>query len=203
MGKHKKIYLIRHAQSEFNEKGIFQGRLDSDLTPLGFVQARMVARFLEGEGVQAVISSPQRRAYKTALTIADVLGLELEVDERVREMSFGVLEGRNFWELFNEEREMMLSWLKNPIRNPLPTQEPMESFEKRILGFIEDLKKRGEERIAVVGHGGTLHGIVCLSLGLGLENLWSVHMDNTGVSLLEYNGDSFTLAYLNRLCHLL
>ncbi len=198
----KRFYLIRHAQSEFNEKGIFQGRLDSDLTPLGFVQARMVAKFLEEEGIEAVISSPQRRAYKTALTIGDVLGLEVEIDERIREMSFGVLEGRNFWELFEEERDMMLSWLKDPVRNPLPTQEPMENFEKRLLSFLEDLVKREEDRVAVVGHGGTLHGIVCLSLGLGLDNLWSIHMDNTGVTLLEYDG-TFRLAYLNRLCHLL
>ncbi len=197
----KRIYLVRHAQSEFNEKGIFQGRLDSDLTPLGFVQARMVANFLAGENIEAIISSPQRRAYKTALTIGDVLGIEVEIDERIREMSFGVLEGKNFWELFNNERDMMLSWLKNPVKNPLPTQEPMESFEKRLLSFMEDIKKRKEDRIAVVGHGGTLHGIVCLALGLGLERLWQVHMDNTGVSLLEFDG-SFRLAYLNKLCHL-
>ncbi len=197
----KRIYLVRHAQSEFNEKGIFQGRLDSDLTPLGFVQAKMVANFLAGENIEAIISSPQRRAYKTALTIGDVLGIEVEIDERIREMSFGVLEGKNFWELFNNERDMMLSWLKNPVKNPLPTQEPMESFEKRLLSFMEDIKKRKEDRIAVVGHGGTLHGIVCLALGLGLERLWQVHMDNTGVSLLEFDG-SFRLAYLNKLCHL-
>ncbi len=197
----KRIYLIRHAQSEFNEKGIFQGRLDSDLTPLGFVQARMVAKFLEKECVQAIITSPQRRAYKTALTIGDILGIEPEVDERIREMSFGILEGKNFWKLFNEERDMMLSWLKNPAKYPLPTQEPIESFEKRILRFLEDLVKRQEERIAVVGHGGTLHGIVCLTLGFGLEKLWRVHMDNTGVTLLEYDGN-FRLVYLNRLCHL-
>ncbi len=197
----KRIYLIRHAQSEFNEKGIFQGRLDSDLTPLGFVQARMVAKFLEGEGIEALISSPQRRAYKTALMVGDLLGLEVEVDERIREMSFGVLEGRNFWELFNERKDMMMGWLKNPVRNPLPTQEPMEAFEKRLFSFIEYIKAREEKKIAIVGHGGTLHGIVCLALGLGLENLWCVHMDNTGVTLLEYEG-RFRLSYLNRLCHL-
>ena len=199
----KLIYLVRHAQSEFNEKGIFQGSLDSDLTPLGFVQARMVAKFLEDKGIELVISSPQRRAYKTALTISDVLNVRLEVDERIREMSFGILEGKNFWELFEKEREMMLSWLRNPVESPLPTQESMESFEKRVLSFLEDLKSRKESRIAVVGHGGTLHAVICLALGLGLERLWRIHMDNTGVSLLEMEGDGFRLVYLNRLCHLL
>ncbi len=198
----KRIYLVRHAQSEFNERGIFQGRLDSDLTPLGFVQARMVAKFLEKEGIESIITSPQRRAYKTALTIGDVLGIEPEVEERIREMSFGILEGRSFWELLREERDMMISWLRDPVRNPLPDQEPVELFEKRVLSFLEDLLGRKEKRIAVVGHGGTLHALICLALGLGLDKLWQVHMDNTGVSLLEYDGN-FRLVYLNRTDHLL
>jgi len=197
----KRIYLIRHAQSELNEKGVFQGRLDSDLTPLGFVQARMVASFLQREKVDAVITSPQRRAYKTALTIGDVLAVEVEVDERLREMSFGVLEGKRFWDLFREDSALMRSWLADPLRNPLPTQESMWSFEKRVLSFLEALLDRPEERIAVVGHGGTLHAILCLSLGLDLSRLWWFHIDNTGVSLLEYDG-TFRLVYTNRLCHL-
>ncbi len=198
----KRIYLVRHAQSELNEKGVFQGRLDSDLTPLGFVQARLVARFLQEEGVTAVITSPQRRAYKTALTVGDILGIEVEVDERLREMSFGILEGKRFWDLFREDGRMMREWLRDPVGNPLPTQEPMESFEKRVLSFLEHVEGRAEERIAVVGHGGTLHAIVCLALGLSLSHLWWFHMDNTGVTLLEHDGGAFRLAYLNRLCHL-
>ncbi len=197
----RRLFLIRHAQSEFNEKGIFQGRLDSDLTPLGFVQARLLAKALEGENIEAIISSPQRRAYKTALTLGDILHLEVEVDERIREMSFGILEGRNFWELFNEKEDMMRKWLRNPVENPLPTQEPMSEFESRLRSFLKELLDRQEDTVAVVGHGGTLHGIVCIALGLGLENLWSVHMDNTGITLLEYDGN-FKLSYLNQICHL-
>ncbi len=197
----KKLFLVRHAQSEYNEKGIFQGGLDSDLTPLGFVQARLVAKELEKENIQLIISSPQRRAYKTALVIGDVLGLNVEVDERLREMSFGVLEGRDFWELYDKERKMMRSWLVNPKDNPLPSQEPVESFRRRIEELLEDVLSREEEVIALVGHGGTLHGLVCLALGLDMDKLWHVHMDNTGVTLLEYDG-SFRISYMNRLCHL-
>ncbi len=197
----KRIYLIRHAQSEFNEKGIFQGKLDSDLTPLGFVQARLVAGFLKKEGISLLISSPQKRAYKTALIIADVLDIELLLDERLREMSFGTLEGKNFWELMRTEGKVMKKWLKDPFQYPLPGQESYEVFEKRILSFLEDLLKQSQERIAVVGHGGTLHSLICTALGLKLNSLWWFHMDNTGISLLEYDGN-FKLVYLNRLCHL-
>ena len=198
----KRIYLIRHAQSEYNEKGIFQGRLDSDLTPLGFVQSRLLVRRFKEEKPEIIFTSPQRRAYKTALTLSDILQIPLIVEERIREMSFGVLEGNHFWTMFEENKDMILNWLKDPVKNPLPTQEDMKTFEERIKGFLEELKNRKEKVIAVVGHGGTLHGLVCLALGLGLEKMWHIHMDNTGITILEYDGEKFHLKELNNTCHL-
>ncbi|MCS6999031.1 MAG: histidine phosphatase family protein [Aquificaceae bacterium] len=197
----KNLYLLRHAQSEFNEKGIFQGRLDSDLTPLGFVQARLSAQELTDKGIEVIYSSPQRRAYKTALTIADVLGLRVVVDERIREMSFGEYEGRSFWELLEREGELFRRWLSNPLRNPLPTQEDMESFRDRVESFLRDVMGSQHRNVLVVAHGGTLHAMVCLSLGLGLENLWNIHLDNTGFALLKYSSGRFELKHLNKLCH--
>ncbi len=197
----KNLYLLRHAQSEYNEKGIFQGRLDSDLTPLGFVQARLVAQEFLYKKIEIVYSSPQRRAYKTALTVADVLGLEVIVDERIREMSFGEYEGRHFWTLMEEEGELLRAWLSNPLKNPLPTQEDMEGFKNRVEGFLEDILQGEYKNILIVAHGGTLHAITCLALGLGLENLWNIHMDNTGITHLKYNAGKFELKHLNRLCH--
>ena len=198
----KLIFLVRHAQSEFNEKGIFQGRLDSDLTPLGFVQARLCAEFLKDKAIELIISSPQRRAYKTAQTIADILQVPMQIDERIREMSFGTFEGKSFLSLMEEYKETFLNWLKDPLNNPLPTQENMADFEKRVRSFTEDLVNLPQKRVCVVAHGGTLHAIVCLTTGIGLNNLWNIHMDNTGISLLELKGKKFYLRSLNLLCHL-
>ncbi|MFZ8863033.1 MAG: histidine phosphatase family protein, partial [Thermocrinis sp.] len=58
------------------------------------------------------------------------------------------------------------------------------------------------QKVCVVAHGGTLHAIVCLATGLTLNNLWNIHMDNAGISLLEFDGKSFHLRLLNSLCHL-
>ncbi|SNZ13100.1 histidine phosphatase family protein [Hydrogenobacter hydrogenophilus] len=197
----KRLFLVRHAQSEYNEKGIFQGRLDSDLTPLGFVQARLTAKELLDKNIQVIYTSPQRRAYKTALTIGDILHLEPIVDERLREMSFGEYEGKPFWSLVEENRELFLNWLANPLKNPLPTQESMEELEKRVKSFLEEIKESPYENILIVAHGGTLHALICLSVGLGLENLWNIHMDNTGITELRIDKNKAQIGYLNRLCH--
>ncbi len=197
----KNLYLLRHAQSEYNEKGIFQGRLDSDLTPLGFVQARLVAQELADKNIEIIYSSPQRRAYKTALVVGDLLGLDVLVDERIREMSFGDYEGKHFWTLMEEEGELLRAWLSNPLKNPLPTQEDMESFKNRVESFLKYISEEKYREILIVAHGGTLHAITCLALGLGLENLWNIHMDNTGITHLRYSHGKFELMHLNRLCH--
>ncbi len=198
----KKIYLVRHAQSEYNEKGIFQGSLDSDLTPLGYVQARLVAMYLKNCGIERIISSPQRRALKTAYSIGDILDIEVETDIRIREISFGDLEGKKFIDLMQERGRELKSWLKNPVENPLPTQEPMEIFRKRVLEFLESIKSSKEKNILIVAHGGTLHALICIAIDIGLENMWNIHKDNTGVSCLKYDGKRFQLTFLNRLCHL-
>lgn len=197
----KDIYLLRHAQSEYNEKGIFQGRLDSDLTPLGFVQARLAAQEFLHKNIEVIYSSPQKRAYKTALTVADVLGLEVVVDERIRELSFGEYEGKHFWTLLEEEGELFRAWLSNPLKNPLPTQEDFAGFRHRVESFLWDALEKEHKNLLIVAHGGTLHALVCLALGLGLENLWNIHMDNTGITHLRYNSGRFELKHLNRLCH--
>ena len=93
----------------------------------------------ESQALKICPSSPQRRAYKTALTIADLLGLEVIVDERIREMSFGNFEGKKFWDLVEEEGHIFRAWLSYPVRNPLPTQENMEDFSKRVKSFLEDV----------------------------------------------------------------
>jgi len=194
----KNIYLLRHAQSEYNEKGIFQGRLDSDLTPLGFVQARLSAQEFLGKEIEVIYSSPQRRAYKTALTIADLLGLEVIVDERIREMSFGNYEGKKFWDLVEEEGHIFRAWLSNPVRNPLPTQENMEDFSKRVKSFLEDVINGPYKNLLVVAHGGTLHAMATAFFA------WScptIYLSSSSTILFGVNSSSrserdFVIVYL-------
>ncbi|MGB9873967.1 MAG: histidine phosphatase family protein, partial [Hydrogenobacter sp.] len=118
-----------------------------------------------------------------------------------REMSFGEYEGRHFWSMLEENRELFLNWLANPLKNPLPTQESMEELEKRVKSFLEEIKESPYENILIVAHGGTLHALICLSVGLGLENLWNIHMDNTGITELRIDKNKAQIGYLNRLCH--
>ena len=93
----KKLYLLRHGQTEFNVKKLVQGRCDSPLTDLGRKQAGMAAAWLKGHGVvpDKVVSSPPRRAMDTAQLVAtELLGPDAAVEscEGIIERCYGSFE---------------------------------------------------------------------------------------------------------------
>ena len=93
----KKLYLLRHGQTEFNVKKLVQGRCDSPLTDLGRKQAGMAAAWLKAHGVvpDKVVSSPLGRAMDTASFVAtELLGQNAAVEpcEGIIERCYGTFE---------------------------------------------------------------------------------------------------------------
>lgn len=93
----KKLYLLRHGQTEFNVKKLVQGRCDSPLTDLGRKQAGMAAAWLKAHGVvpDKVVSSPLGRAMNTASLVAyELLGPDAAVEpcEGIIERGYGTFE---------------------------------------------------------------------------------------------------------------
>ena len=176
------IYLLRHAQSEGNKKGLFQGSLDFPLSAEGKAQAQRAGEFLKRFEFDMVVSSPQRRALQTARIVADILGLQLKVDERLREISYGVLEGKKQQEV--ENWEAYQRWLENPVKNPLPGVEPMDNLQPRVESFLKDIHYWGE-RVLTVTHGGIVRAVICTVGNLGMENLWRFSVANVSLSMVE------------------
>lgn len=93
----KRLYLLRHGQTEFNVKKLVQGRCDSPLTDLGRKQAGMAAAWLKAHGVvpDKVVSSPLGRAMDTAgLVATELLGQNVAVEpcEGIIERCYGTFE---------------------------------------------------------------------------------------------------------------
>lgn len=93
----KKLYLLRHGQTEFNVKKLVQGRCDSPLTDLGRQQAQAAAAWLKAHGVvpDKVASSPLGRAMATASLVAcELLGPDAAVEpcEGIIERCYGTFE---------------------------------------------------------------------------------------------------------------
>ncbi|MCF2146466.1 histidine phosphatase family protein [Desmonostoc muscorum LEGE 12446] len=98
-----KVYFIRHGESTSNERNIFAGVLDVDLTAFGRLQARQAGSDLKKKGVKfdAVYVSHMRRARQTCeIALAESQALKspdtpIHIDHRISEKSFGIFAGCN------------------------------------------------------------------------------------------------------------
>ncbi len=80
------LIIIRHARPVRDERGEGEGTADPELAPIGHQQAQAVADFLQHEGIDHVAASPMKRAHQTAMPLASLLGLEIELLEQLKEV---------------------------------------------------------------------------------------------------------------------
>ncbi len=177
-----RLFLLRHAQSEGNRRGIFQGKLDLPLSEEGIKQAQKAGEFLKRFSFDGIITSPQLRAKQTAEIVADILNLPLEVDERLREISYGVLEGKRHSEV--ENWEPYQRWLEDPVKNPLEGVDDFGDLQRRLESFLRD-RYREERSILAVTHGGIVRAFICLVGGLGFSRMWRFSVGNVSLSMVE------------------
>ncbi|WP_341934590.1 histidine phosphatase family protein [Microbacterium sp. LWO14-1.2] len=95
----ERLLLVRHGQTEWNVEHRLQGQLDSPLTAEGVRQAASVAERVVGRGVTIVCSSPLGRALRTALVIAERLGVDVVEVPELAEVHHGRMAGMTWDEI--------------------------------------------------------------------------------------------------------
>ena len=85
--------IVRHAESNWNKKGIFQGQKNPKLSSNGLIQASKIHFGLKGIPVDYIYSSDLERAKKTAEILNNSLRLPIEITDNIREIGFGQWEG--------------------------------------------------------------------------------------------------------------
>lgn len=150
------IYLCRHGQTFHNREGRLQGRMESDLTPLGQAQARAMAALLDDlvapreRGPWRLVASPLRRARHTAEAIGERLGLAAEFDERLVEIDVGEWSGRLREEVRGENPHLHGddAWGFHA-----PGGETYDAMTARLDAWLAQQAAEPERRLIVVSHG--------------------------------------------------
>ena len=197
------LYVIRHAESQWNPIGRYQGLLNPDLSERGEKQAKILAEELKNKGIELVYTSPLLRTKRTAEIIAKTLNVPLVEDERVIEIDHGIWSGKLVEEVKKEFPEMFELWIKEPWKVDFPEGENLLAVYKRVKGFIEDIKKKHEgQTVAVISHTVPIRALYCAALDLPIEKFWSFGCDNASYSIIKFEEDRTTLHKLNITCHL-
>ena len=152
-----KLLLIRHAETAWNAEHRIQGKLDIPLSPLGILQSARLADCLAKEPIEAVYSSGQSRAWLTAAPVAARLELQVIVEPRLRERSFGVFEGLTLDEIAARYPAEFIKWRE---RDPQWRPEGGESGQQlidRVMSAVSEIGSRHKNQtVALVSHGGVL-----------------------------------------------
>jgi 2,3-bisphosphoglycerate-dependent phosphoglycerate mutase len=148
------LLLVRHGETDWNAVGRLQGHTDRPLTEFGRRQARQLAAELEDEGLEAIYSSDLVRARETAEIVSTRLGLTVVLDPDLREKDWGTWEG-----LSAVERDRVEF-----------VGESTAAHRDRILRALRRIsdRHRGNVRILVVTHGGSMRRAQTAALGLAL-----------------------------------
>jgi broad specificity phosphatase PhoE len=174
-----RLLLVRHGEPAEEAHGRCYGTLDVGLSERGREQARRLA----GLPVDAVYSSPRRRALETAAC----LGVEPTVDERLRELDFGTLEGRTYDEIEASEPELFRRWMETPTEVRFPGGECYADLQARALAAAGTIRERHDgETVAIVSHGGVIRAILADALAMPPAAIFRLAQDYGAVSELEW-----------------
>lgn len=165
-----RLLVWRHGRTEWNAAGRFQGQLDPPLDAEGRAQAARtaphLAALLEGQEV-LLVSSDLQRAVDTAGALAPLLGVQLRVDERLREHGLGSWEGLTRHEVADRHPGQYADWMAG---RPVPERggEAQADVAARVLAAVADLPPAATA--VLVTHGGTAGRLIEALLRLGAEH---------------------------------
>jgi broad specificity phosphatase PhoE len=152
------LILLRHGETEWAREGRHTGRTDLPLTPGGERDARALAPLLAGRPIALVLTSPARRARRTA-ELAGLTGAV--VDERLWEWDYGAYEGRSTPEI-REERPGWYLWTDG-----VPGGETIDQVGARVDGVLERVRPAlAEGDVVLAAHGHVLRVLTAAYLGL-------------------------------------
>lgn len=179
------IIFVRHGETLWNRQLRYQGQKDSPLSPAGMDQATKVGEFLRKRAIDAVYSSDLKRALFTAERIGELHNLAPTVDPRLREMSFGVWEGKTRSEVAKEYPELWEARLQNVLTTRIPEGELPAEVVERFLSFLHEQTQTGQPKdraIVVVSHGGALRLVIASLIHIPLEKSYCLRQSNAGIS---------------------
>ncbi|WP_030807511.1 bifunctional RNase H/acid phosphatase [Streptomyces sp. NRRL S-337] len=199
--------LLRHGETALTPEKRFSGSggTDPELSAAGHHQAQATAAALAARGtIQAVVSSPLRRCRETAQAVADRLGLDVRVEDGLRETDFGAWEGLTFAEVRERYPEDLDAWLHSSKAAPTGGGESFASVARRIAVTRDKLLARYAGRtVLLVTHVTPIKTLVRLALGAPPESLFRMELSAASLSAVAYYSDgNASLRLLNDTSHL-
>ena len=185
-----KVYLIRHGETTANSEKRFAGVMDVSLTPKGELQAEQAGEKLKTVEFDAFYCSDLKRAMDSATIIGKYQTLKPTVLSELREMNFGIWEGKRMAEIKDQDSVLLDKWFKDFDNFVVPSGESVKEMFERVTKaykkIIEPYNPDDDVKIAIVAHGGVIQALLSYLCYGDNTGYWRFRVDNCGINTIEY-----------------
>ncbi len=196
------IILARHGETEWNVSEVFRGRIDIELNQTGMKQAELLAEYLTDLKLDAIYSSPLKRALTTAEIIASYHKLDVEITPGLIDFDYGEWQGLPHQEVKDKYKELYAQWIKNPHQVKIPAGESLNDVRKRAIGVIDNVIAKYKGTVVLVSHRVVNKVLICALLGLDNSHFWNIRQDTCGITTFIYENERFILTKHNNTSYL-
>jgi len=199
----KKIYIIRHGETDYNKKGMVQGSgIDAPLNDTGRAQAQAFYEKFKDVDFDKIYTS---KLVRTGETVSGFItdGKPVEVVDGLEEISWGNQEGVAFTpETSTIYQETTKRWTEGELDLKIEGGEsPVEVMERQKKAMDYILNQDGET-ILICTHGRAMRILLTWLLKYPLTQMDNFEHTNTGLYILNYTGELFSLETFNDTSHL-
>jgi broad specificity phosphatase PhoE len=197
-----KLILARHGETAWNVEKIFRGRMDVNLDELGIKQAELLGKYLSNWKLEAIYSSPVKRALDTANIVARYQKIGVHVAEGLIDFDYGKWQSLPEQEVKRLYPALLSEWHNNPHKVKIPGGESLEDVRRRAIEVVNEVISKYQGSIVLVSHRVVIKVLICSLLGLDNSHFWNISQDVGGITIFNYVDGRFVLTRHNDTSHL-
>lgn len=182
------LYFLRHGETVASKTGGFCGTSDVELTPAGKIMAENFAEAYKSVPWTAIFVSPMCRTIATAKPLCELIGMEMQLRDSLKEIDFGKWENKTPAEVNLEFHDEYVRWQSEPGWNAPPGGERAIDIARRSSEVIEEIEKTYPDgNVLVVSHKATIRIMLCSLLGIDVGRYRDrINLPVAAVSVLEF-----------------
>ncbi len=179
-------------------EGKIQGWSDPELSPLGYSQSLALLEHLKNRPIKAIYTSTLQRSILTAQPIARHLGFPVVRQTELKEIGFGILEGRNLYQFDEVTKNEWDRFKDDRFNYHIPGAENYSDVANRVRPFVERILEdhRGQE-VLIVGHRVVNRLLIGILLEVPLEETLTIEQTNDCLYLIQKNGETKVFHYVD------
>ncbi|HBL61701.1 MAG TPA: histidine phosphatase family protein [Cyanobacteria bacterium UBA8803] len=209
-----RVIIVRHGRSTYNEQGRYQGSCDdSVLTEKGHNSAYQTGLALKGININAIYTSPLKRAQQTTYEILSALSTatdnlpSLHIADQLKEINLPAWQGLFFTDVQEQFPEAYRCWRERPHQFQMNVSQPVEHsagnlavaspspqqcfplldlYEQARQFWQQILPRHPGQTVVIVSHGGTNRALISTAIGLKPDRYHTLQQSNCGLSVLNF-----------------